>query len=222
MREGQEEFPVSVNTAAVGALTLQTEKPVTSWFVTVWAWNVRPYSRIWCCSAPCRFPEAFNLAGAFTDQPDRQPAVRLRLHVPQVGVCHHAIVTWAEWVGLHRVWSPQQSKNTPLVFPQSFSCVMESPWLLWISLIPERVAGLLTQTRRFLKTWNSSSQLFGSVLLKCAIKYVLFCQNCFALIPAPSQGSESCTQIQWTVRHPVGPSLFLVFWQMADCAENNS
>lgn len=203
MRGDQEEFPVSVNAAAVGTLTL-----------TAWAWNVRPYSGIWCCSAPCRCPEAFHLAGPFTDQPDRQPAVRRRLRVPQVGVRHRAVVTCAEWVGLHRVWNPQPCKNTPpLVFPSRLAAWWNPPWLLWISLIPERVAGLLTQTRRFLKTWNGSSQLFRPVLLKCAIKSVLFCQNCFALIPAPSQGSESCSQIQETVRHPLRSQfVFLINW----------
>lgn len=112
-----------------------------------------------------------------------------------------------------RVEPSAVQKHPSSGFSQSFSCVVEPPWLLWISLIPERVAGLLTQTRRFLKTWNGSSQLFRPVLLKCAIKSVLFCQNCFALIPAPSQGSECCSQIQETVRHPLRSQfVFLINW----------
>lgn len=129
MREDQEEFLVSVNSAAVGTLT-------------PWAWNVRPHSRIWCCSAPCRFPEAFNLAGAFTDQPDRQPAVRLRLRVPQVGVRHRAIVACRVSRPASRVEQiPQQPRNTPpLVFPSRLAAWWNprdccgSAWFLSVSL----------------------------------------------------------------------------------------
>lgn len=69
------------------------------------------FFHFFCCSAPCRFPEAFHLARSFTNQPDHQPTVRLRLRVPQVGVSW-----WALRRTVHRVSQPL-SRAEP-EFPQ--------------------------------------------------------------------------------------------------------
>lgn len=55
---------------------------LSPWWLQDFNIGVNPFSS----SAPCRIPEVFRLAGAFADQPERQPAVRLRLRLPQVGL----------------------------------------------------------------------------------------------------------------------------------------